>query len=349
MAQVFELHDRHRFQITAYSYGPDDGSELRKRLQRAFDHFVDIREISDLDAARQIYMDRIDILVDLTGFTDKTRSGILALRPAPRQLSYLGYIGTMGADFVDYLIADHFLVPPQHRRHYTEKMLYLPNCFQSNDRKRPRPPAPTRSYCGLPANAFVFCCFNQTYKITPEVFDIWCRLLIAVPNSVLWLFANIPDSVANLRLEARKRGVDPIRLVMAPEVKPDAYLARMRCADLYLDTTPYNAGTTCSDALWMGLPVITCVGDSLSSRMAGSLLLAIGAQELITYTMADYYRLAFELATHDAKLDAIRNKICANRDTAPLFDSARFTLDLENAYIAIMSNSKTALSHAVTD
>ena len=349
MAQVFELHNRDHFCITAYSYGPDDSGEMRRRLQKAFDEFVDIRTVTDADAARQIYANKVDILVDLSGFTDKSRSTILALRPAPRQLSYLGYLGTMGADFVDYLIADHFIVPPEHQNYYTERILYLPNCFQPNDSTRPRPPAPSRNYCSLPESAFIFCSFNQTYKITPEVFDIWCRLLIAVPGSVLWLVASTSNSEANLKHEAEIRGVNPLRLVMAPMVRTEEYLARMQCADLYLDTIPYNAGTTCSDALWMGLPVVTCVGRTFSSRMAGSLLSAIELPELITYNLEDYYRLALELATDRNKLAAIRSKLIANRDSTPLFDSARFTRDLEGVYFTLMNNAKSGLRHAAAN
>jgi len=346
MAEVFELHDHDRFHITAYSYGPDDGSKMRKRLHETFEQFIDIRTLTDIDAACQIYADKVDILVDLTGFTQNTRSGLLALRPAPLQLSYLGYLGTMGADFVDYLIADHFIVPRKHQKDYTEQILYLPNCFQSNDRTRPRPAAPTRASCGLPECAFVFCSFNQTYKITPQIFDLWCRLLNAVPGSVLWLVASTPYAEENLKHEARLRGVESFRLIMAPMVNAEEYLARLQCADLYLDTIPYNAGTTCSDALWMGLPVITCVGQTFSSRMAGSLLSAVELPELITYSLDDYYRLALELATNREILNAIQSKLIANRDSTPLFDSARFTRALESAYLGIIRNSKATLSDA---
>ena len=337
MAEVFELHDRSRFKITAYSYGPDDGSAMRERIEKAFDKFMDIQDDTDEDAAKKIYEDRIDILVDLTGYTQKTRSAILALRPAPIQVNYLGYPGTMGADFVDYLIADRFTIPPEHQMHYTEKVIWLPDCYMPNDRTRPRPAAPTRNECGLPEEEFVFCCFNQTYKITPEMFDIWCRLLKAVPNSALWLPPSNPHAKENLRREAENRGVEARRLVMAPRLEMmEAHLARLQCADMFLDTIPFNAHTTCSDALWMGLPVITCVGEAFSSRVAGSLLSAIGVQELITYNLEDYYHLALDIATDKKKHEIIRNKILANRDTAPLFDSARFTRNLELAYVKMM-------------
>jgi protein O-GlcNAc transferase len=336
-AEMFELHDRGRFHVTAYSYGPDDGSAMRKRLVKAFDEFADIRGHSDIDAARKIYADKIDILVDLTGFTENTRSGILALRPAPLQLSHLGYLGTMGADFVDYLIADRFIVLPEHWDDYTEKILYLPNCFQPNDRTRPRHAAPARASCSLPGNSFVFCCFNQSYKITPDIFDVWCRLLTATRGSVLWLFASMPDVEVNLKREAKARGIDPGRLIIAPGVRPESYLARMQCADLFLDTSPYNGGATCSDALWMGLPVITCAGKTFSSRMAGSLLSALGMRELIVHDLDEYYQLARELAGDPGKLDAVRRKLNGNLDNTPLFDSTQFTRDLEAAYIRVMS------------
>ena len=331
MAEVFELHDRSRFHITAYSSGPDNGSAMRARAKNAFDKFVDIRDDSLEGAARKIHADRIDILVDLKGYTQHSRSAILALRPAPVQVNYLGYPGTMGADFVDYLIADRFIIPPEHFEHYSEKVVWLPDCYQPNDRTRPRLAAPSRESCGLPDAGMVFCCFNQTYKITPEIFDVWCRLLQAVPGSVLWLLAK-PHVEDNLRREAERRGVDPERLVMAPGLAPEKHLARLQCADLFLDTIPYNAHTTCSDALWMGLPVITCVGETFPSRVAGSLLTAMGMPELITYNLEDYYALALSLALDREKREGMRNKIIALQDTAPLFDSVRFTRNLEAVY-----------------
>lgn len=336
MAEVFELHDRSRFHVTAYAYDTDESSAMRKRLEGAFDDFVDIRDNSYEEAARKIYADHIDILVDLTGHTQNSRSGILALRPAPIQVNYLGYPGTMGADFVDYLIADRFTIPPEKREHYTEKIVWMPDCFQANDCARPRPAAPHRKDCGLPEEGVVFCCFNQTLKITPEMFSIWCRLLMAVPGSILWLPASNPHVEANLRREAEFRGVVAVRLIMAPLMHYAEHLARLQCADLFLDTLPFNAGTTCSDALWVGLPVVTCAGDAFASRMAGSLLTAIGIPELITYNLEDYYSLALDLATDRKKREGIRSKIIANRDTAPLFDSVQFTRNLEAAYTHMM-------------
>lgn len=344
MAEVFELHDRGRFHITAYSYGPDDGSTMRNRLKDDFDNFVDIRDASYEEAAKKIYSNHIDILVDLTGHTQDSRSGILALRPAPIQVNYLGYPGTMGADFIDYLIADRFTIPAEKRQHYTEKVVWMPDCFQANDRTRPKPSSPSRMDCGLPDESVVFCCFNQTVKITPEMFDVWCRLLSTVPGSILWLPASNQHVEGNLRREAESRGIKAGRLIMAPLLHREEHLARLQCADLFLDTLPFNAGTTCSDALWMGLPVVTCAGDAFASRMAGSLLTAIGVPELITYNLEDYYQLALDLATDRKKLEAIRSKIIANRDTTPLFDSERFTRNLEQAYIQMINeySSKTA-------
>lgn len=336
MGEIFELHDRQRFHISAYSYGPDDGSAMRTRLKNAFDRFTEIQTLSDADAARRIHADKIDILVDLKGHTQEARSGILALRPAPCQINYLGYPGTMGAPFIDYLIADPFTVPHEHRPHYSEKVLHLPRCYQPNDRCRARPDPPTRAACGLPDDCLVFCCFNQTYKITPEVFDTWCRLLVAVPKSVLWLYVSTPLAEENLKREAELRGVDRDRLVGARPVNQAEHLARLQCADLFLDTLPCNAHTTCSDALWMGLPVLTCVGDTFPSRVAGSLLLAVDLPELITYNLADYYNTALSLAADPGKLAQIRRKLLADRETAPLFDSKRFTRDLENLYSHLM-------------
>jgi predicted O-linked N-acetylglucosamine transferase (SPINDLY family) len=332
MAEIFELHDRRQFRITAYSYSPADGSAMGARMHAAFDDFVDISAASDIEAAQRIYNDRVDILIDLKGYTGDSRSAILALRPAPVQVNYLGYPGTMGADFVDYLIADHFVIPEDQRGYYTEKIAYLPHCYQPNDRTRLRAANPGKAQVGLPETGIVFCCFNQTYKITPEMFSIWCELLNEVPGSVLWLIASNAHTQANLQREAVVRGVAPERLIFAPRVSADAHLARQQCADIFLDTIPYNAHTTCSDALWMGLPVVTLAGDTFPSRVAGSLLAALGVPELITYNREDYRALALQLALDDKKRAELRAKIEGLRDTAPLFDSVRFTRDLEQAY-----------------
>jgi protein O-GlcNAc transferase len=332
MAEVFELHDRDRFQITAYSSGPDDRSPMRRRLERAFDRFVDVRKLSDEEAARKINDDHVDVLVDLKGYTEGSRSTILALRPAPIQVNYLGYPGTMGADFVDYLIADSFVIPREHFDRYTEKVVWLDDCYQPNDRKRPLPAAPSRAECNLPEQGIVFCCFNQTYKITSEVFDIWCRLLKTTAGSVLWLLASNLHAEENLRGEMKRRGVSPERLIMAPPASPEQHLARLQCADLFLDTLPYNAHTTCSDALWMGVPVVTCVGDTFPSRVAGSLLTAMEVPELITYDLEEYWSVSAALAMDVARRKELRRKLIDNRNTAVLFDSVRFTRSLERIY-----------------
>jgi predicted O-linked N-acetylglucosamine transferase (SPINDLY family) len=334
MAEIFELHDRKRFRISAYSFGPDDGSAMRKRLEKSFDQFVDIWDVTHENAARKIYDDRVDILVNLTGYTKYARNAIVALHPAPLQVNYLGYPGTMGAGFMDHLIADRFIIPPERQKHYAEKVACLPDCYLPRDSSCRRLAAPSRKECGLPEEGFVFCSFNVSYKITPDIFDIWCRLLKAVPGSVLWLPSSNPDAESNLSREAKIRGVDPARIIRASRLNStDEHLARIQCADLFLDTTPYNAHTTCSDALWMGLPLVTCVGETFPSRVAGSLLTAIGAPELITYSLEDYYALALELATDKNRYRDIRNKITANRESAPMFDSKKFTRDLESIYL----------------
>ncbi|MBI2311686.1 MAG: tetratricopeptide repeat protein [Betaproteobacteria bacterium] len=334
-AELFELHDRSRFEIFGYSYGPDDGSPIRARLAGAFDRFSDIRALSIEDAARQIHADRIDVLVDLTGYTQYCRPAILALRPAPVQVNYLGYPGTLGADFVDYLITDKFVSPPDQAPFYAEKPVYL-LVYQANDRQRPAAAQPARSEHGLPEKAFVFSCFNQSFKILPEVFEVWMRLLRALPESVLWLSRSNPWASENLQREAGKRGVAAARLVFAPKLAGlDQHLARIGLADLFLDTLPYNAHATASDALWAGVPLLTCAGNTFSSRVAGSLLHAVGLPEMVTGSLGEYEARALHLATHPQELAAIREKLGRNRLSAPLFDSERFTRHLEAAYRAM--------------
>jgi predicted O-linked N-acetylglucosamine transferase (SPINDLY family) len=334
VTELFELHDRARFETVAYSYGADDRSPARRRLEQAVDRFEDIRTIPQREAAQRIHADGIDILVDLTGYTQTSRSGIMALRPAPIQVSWLGFPGTMGAPFVDYLIADSFIAPPGADGDYSEKLVRLPDAYQPNDRQRPMASTPGRADCGLPENAFVFCCFNQTFKITPQVFDAWMRLLQALPDSVLWLLECNPWAKANLLREAQMRGIGPERLLFAPRVPMDKHLARQRLADLFLDTLPYNAHTTASDALWAGLPVLTCSGDTFASRVAGSLLHAAGLAELVTDSLEEYERQALRLATHRGELQALRARL-EQVATTPLFDTARFARNLESAYLAL--------------
>jgi protein O-GlcNAc transferase len=330
--ELMELHDRQSFEVYGYSYGPNDHTPTRLHWERAFDHFLDIRNLSLHEAAERIHTDSIDILVDLTGFTQSSRSGIMALRPAPIQVNWLGFPGTMGAPFVDYLISDGFITPPDQAQHYSEQLVLLPGTYQPNNRERPQAAIPSRAECGLPGNAFVFCCFNQTFKITPRMFDIWMRLLQSVPGSVLWLLECNLWAKANLQREAKARDVEPGRLLFAPRVPIEQHLARHRCADLFLDTQPYNAHTTTSDALWMGLPVLTCAGDTFAARVAGSLLHAAGMPELVTDTLAAYEARARCLATHQEELNALREKLQRTHSTMPLFDTERFARHLENAY-----------------
>ncbi|HET7198849.1 MAG TPA: tetratricopeptide repeat protein, partial [Burkholderiales bacterium] len=287
-AELFELHDRGRFEIFAYSYGPEDHSAIRGRVRRAFDRFVDVRALSDADAARAIHADGIDILVDLKGYTFRARPGILALRPAPLQVGYLGYPGTTGAPFIDYLVGDRIVTPPADAAYYSEKLVVMPDSYQVNDRRRALGAAPSRRELGLPERGTVFCCFNQAYKILPDVFALWMRLLQALPNSVLWLLEWNPEGPVNLRREARRLGVDPARLVFSPLTSVEAHLSRLQVADLFLDTFPYNAHTTASEALWSGLPLVTVTGDTFASRVASSLLHAAGLPELVTRSFAEY-------------------------------------------------------------
>lgn len=332
-AELFELHDRTGFEIAAFSFGPDTNDDMRQRLCAAFDTFIDVRGKSDREIALLSRDREIDIAVDLSGFTQNSRAGIFAHRAAPIQVGYLGYPGTTGTGHIDYLIADRTVVPEACRGHYSEKMVYLPHCFQVNDRKRSiASKVYSRVELGLPATGFVFCCLNNSYKITPDVFDGWMRILKRVEGSVLWLLKDNPMAADNLRREAARRQIDPDRLVFATRAPYGDYLARLRAADLFLDSLPFNAGTTASDALWAGLPVLTRRGKAFASRMAASLLTAIDLPELITDTKEDYESLAVELATNPQRLDEIRQKLARNRLTAPLFDTPRFTRHLEEAY-----------------
>ena len=333
IAELIELHDRARFEITAYSYGPDDRSPIRARLSRAFDRFVDVAPLPHADAAARIHGDGVDILLDLTGYTAYSRTEILALRPAPIQVNFLGYPGTMGADFVDYIVTDRFITPPGHMKYFSEAPVTMPGSYQVNDRKRGVADTPARRELGLPDGAFVFCCFNQTAKILPLVFSTWVRLLKAIPDSVLWLIDSSPWATQNLRREALKLGIGPERLIFSRKCPLDQFLARLRAADLFLDTFPYNAHTTASDALWVGLPVLTCAGDTFASRVAGSLLTAIGLPELITHSMDEYEELALRLARRPQELTALREKLSRNRSTAPLFDTPAYARNLEAAFL----------------
>ena len=339
-AELFELHDRARFEVIAYSIGPDDGSAMRRRLEHAFDRFVDLRALDDAGAARRIREDGIDILVDLTGCNDNERVPILAWRPAPIQVGFLGYPGTLGAPFMDYVIVDPIVVPMAEQRYFAEKLVQLPDCYQPNDRQRAiAERTPSRAECGLPETGFVFCCFNNSYKLTAALFEVWMRLLRTVPGSVLWLLAGNPGVEPHLVREAAARGIDAGRLVFAPRTPSVAdHLARQRLADLFLDTLPYNAHTTASDALWAGLPILTCTGGSFAGRVAASLLHAVGLDELVTPDLGAYEALALRLAAEPALLAGLRARLAANRATASLFDTPRFTRNLEAAYDRMRGN-----------
>jgi protein O-GlcNAc transferase len=333
MVGLFERHDRSRFQTTAFSFGPDPQDTFRKRLEASFDRFIDVRTKRDRELAQLVREQEIDIAIDLMGYTNNGRPGILASRPAPIQVNYIGFAGTLGADYIDYIIADRFIIPEKSRRFYTEQVVYLPDTYWPTDSSRViEETALTRAEIGLPETGFVFCCFNQNYKIAPGIFDIWVRLLRQVDGSVLWLVEDNADAARNLRQEAERRGVSATRLIFAPRVKLEEYLARLPLADLLLDTLPFNAHTTASDALWAGLPVVTCAGSSFAARVAGSLLTAVGLPELITDNLADYEALALKLARDRRLLGRIRAKLDRNRQNHPLFDTDRFRRHIESAY-----------------
>jgi predicted O-linked N-acetylglucosamine transferase (SPINDLY family) len=331
-AELFERHDRSRFEVAGISYGQDDKSEMRARLLAAFDQFHDVTSRADRDTAELLHDLRTDIAIDLQGFTYDVRSPILAHRPAPIQASYLGYPGTMGAPFIDYIIADPIVLPLDHEPHYSERIVHLPPCYQVNSQRPIAAVTPARAGAGLPENGFVLCCFNNNWKITPPVFNVWMRLLAAVDQSVLWLISDNASAEANLRAHARSRGIDPARLVFAARVNRDEHLARHRLADLFLDTLPYNAHTTASDALWAGLPVLTCAGSAFAGRVASSLLAAAGLPELITATLADYEALALRLAHDQPLLASFKHRLDREAVRAALFDAERFCLRIEAAY-----------------
>ncbi|MGZ3241241.1 MAG: tetratricopeptide repeat protein [Burkholderiaceae bacterium] len=337
IAELFERHDRSKFELIAFSYGPEIKDGMRQRIETAFDQFIVINNQSDKEIAKLAQNLGIHIAVDLKGFTDNGRTGIFSNRAAPIQVNYLGYPGTMAAPYMDYIIGDPLLIPSSVIPYYSEKIVYLPNSYQVNDTTREISDKNfTRPEMGLPETGFVFACFNNNYKITPDVFDIWMRLLSKIPNSVLWLFEGNTTAAINLRKEAEKRGIAGDRLIFAKRMQLKDHLARHKLADLFLDTFYCNAHTTASDALWAGLPVLTCVGQTFAGRVAGSLLNAIGLSELITETLEQYESLAFEFATNPEKLSAIKNKLSNNRLTSPLFDAALFTQHIEASYTKMM-------------
>jgi len=342
--ELFELHNKDQFEIFAFSLKPSDGSTLRQRLDSAFDRVIDIHGMSDKAVAELSRELNIDIAIDLGGYTAESRTGIFAYRAAPIQLSYIGYLGSMGVGYMDYLIADPTIIPPESVQYYSEKIVYLPS-YQVNDRKREISKRKfTRPDLGLPEEGFIFCCFNHNYKFNPVIFDSWIRILNAVDKSVLFLYADNLLAKENLKNEAVARGINPERLIFGARIPAAEYLARYQVCNLFLDTLPYNAGTTASDALWAGLPVITRVGQSFAGRMAASLLNAIDMPELITHSQAEYEALAIELATRPDKIKGIKEKLQQNRLTTPLFNTPLFTEKLETAYLNIYRRYQSDLA-----
>ncbi len=343
MAGMLEYHDRSKFELFAFSFGPDSSDAIANRIRKSFDHFIDIRKFSDRAIAAYSRELNIDIAIDLKGFTQDSRTGIFAERAAPIQINFLGFPGSMGAPYIDFIVADSYLIPEGCENAYTEQVARLPNCYQPNDQLREiSKSSQTRRDHLLPEGAMVLCSFNNNYKITPFVFDIWMRVLKQFPHTVLWLLKDTPTAENNLRTEARARGVDSDRLIFAPRLKPEAHLARHVCADLFLDTYPCNAHTTASDALWTGLPLVTCSGNSFASRVAGSLLTTIGLPELITTNLSDYESKIVELISTPSLLTEVKNRLKQNKQTSPLFDTQKYTKDWEHLLLQIHQRSVEA-------
>ncbi len=346
MAELLERHDRKRFETVLYSLGRDDGSDVRQRLARAGDRFVDAQALTTEALSRRVRDDAIDILVDLKGYTLGARPALFAYRAAPLQVAYLGYPGTSGAPAIDYIVGDRHVTPLEHAAHFSEQIAQLPGCYQCNDGTRPLPVAPPRADHGLPDGALVLCGFNQPYKISPGVFDVWCGLLRRLPDAVLWLLEWTPQAPSALRREAAARGVDPARIVFAPNVDQAAHLDRIACADLFLDTWPCNGHTTASDVLWAGVPVVTLRGQTFASRVAASLLHEVGAPELVCDEVAGYEALALRLAGDADKRHALRLRLEAARRTSALFDGANLARDLEALYERMWARAVAGLAPA---
>jgi predicted O-linked N-acetylglucosamine transferase (SPINDLY family) len=340
-AGLFHRHDRERFEVFGLSYGATTTGAMHDRIAESFDYFTDVRHWNEESIARLLRESEIDIAIDLMGFTGGARPDVLAMRPAPVQVNYLGYPGTMGAAFIDYILADRFVIPEACQSHYAEKVVYLPDTFQVNDSDRQTVgPAPRRGELGLPDSGFVFCSFNNNYKLNPDMFDVWMRILSMVDHSVLWLLGGNSTVIENLRREAERRGIEASRLIFAPKVPYADYLARYRAADLFLDTLPFNAGTTASDALWAGLPVLNVHGEAFASRMAGSLLQCAGLPELVTGSLADYEALAVRLAREPDALRETRERLANNRKTSPLFNTDRFCHHIEAAFTTMWERAE---------
>jgi predicted O-linked N-acetylglucosamine transferase (SPINDLY family) len=344
IAGLIEGHNKARFDTIGISLQPEESSGTGQRIKHAFGSFVDVSKMTDQKIAQLIHGREIDIAIDLNGFTRHARTNIFAGRPAPIQVNYLGYPGTMGAPYIDYIIADQIVVPTHQQDFYSEKIVYMPNSFQANDRERSiSDKIFTRTELGLPPNGFVFCCFNTSYKINPDVFGIWMRILNQVSDSVLWLVADNKIAENNLRREAAANNISGDRLIFAPRIQYAEHLARLPSADLFLDTAPFNAGTTASDALWAKLPVLTRLCDGFSGRMAASLLTAIGLSELITSTRQEYTELAIALATNPKQIAALKHRLSQNLLTKPLFNTQLFARHVEQAYEAMYERYQSGL------
>jgi predicted O-linked N-acetylglucosamine transferase (SPINDLY family) len=341
-AELYGLHDRSRFEVHAFCWSREDGTPLRARIKAGFDKVWPIGGLSDAAAAQLIAQQDIDVLVDLQGLTSGARPGILVQRPAPVQVSYLGFPGTCGIPGVDWVIADRFVMPPELLPYSSEQPIYLPGCYQVSDRQREVGPHPTRAQYQLPEDAFVFCAFNNNFKFTEELFRLWMRVLHAVPGSVLWLLADNEWAQENMRRAADDQGVARERLIFGPRVAPPDYLARLPLADLFLDTFPYNGGTTASDVLWMGLPLLTCSGRSYISRMAGSLLTHIGLPDLVTSSLAEYERMAVLLGNTPARVASYRRYLTEQGRQSALFDAPRFVRGLETEFERLALEHRTA-------
>ena len=336
LAGVIEAHDRERFEVFAYDYSPEDGTAMRARMRAAFEHFVVLGDQPPAACAALIAADGIDILVDLKGYTERSRTEILVLRPAPVQVQFLGYVGTQAGEWIDYVIADAVVLPQDQQANWTEQAVRMPASYYPNDRTRPLPlPDRDRTAHGLPEDGFVFACFNNPFKITPAFFAAWMEILARVPASVLWLYEANPFVAANLRAHARAAGIDEQRLVFAKPALMEEHIARHGCADLCLDTSPYGAHTTAADALWAGVPLLTCMGQAWPSRVGASLLHAVGLPELITTDLRQYTDMALALAADADRLAALRAHLAGVRDTAPLFDATAFARGLEDAYLTM--------------
>jgi predicted O-linked N-acetylglucosamine transferase (SPINDLY family) len=344
--ELYELHDREKFEIYAFCWTPESEMPQRQRIRRAMDHLVPIGGLDDATAARKIAEAGIDVLVDLQGLTNGARPAILGHRAAPVQVSYLGLPGTSALPGVDYILADRFVIPDEMLPYYTERPLHLPHCYQVSDRQREVAPKPDRAKYDLPQDAFVYCSFNNNYKFNAEMFGAWMRTLAAVPDSVLWLLADNDTARENMLRAADEHGVARDRLIFAPRVAPPEYLARFQCADLMLDTFPYNAGTTASDALWMGLPILTRSGRSYISRMAGSLLTAVGLPDLITESVADYERLAITLGRNPGRIASYKRYLAEQGRQSALFDLPQIVRDIESAFEGLALQARTAQAPA---